>query len=137
MTGGMAIADRALALVGAPFRLGGRDAAHGIDCIGLAALALGDAAELPIGYRLRSSTADRWHDWFEHHGFEQILAGTTPGDLMLVRPGPLHIHLLVTVPGGFVHAHAGLRRTVFLPAPSPWPVESIWRQRQQRLQGRE
>lgn len=129
---GGAVAERALALVGAPFLLGGRDPARGIDCIGLAALALGGAPDLPAGYRLRGGSGARWHGWFERHGFERVLAAARPGDLVLVRPVPLHFHMLVSVPCGFVHAHAGLRRTVFLPAPSPWPVDSIWRGMRER-----
>jgi hypothetical protein len=48
-------------------------------------------------------------------------------DMMLVRPGALHRHLLILVPGGFVHAHAGLRRVVETPGAPPWPVLRIWR----------
>jgi lipoprotein Spr len=50
-----------------------------------------------------------------------------PGDLALVRPGPLQLHLMILVPGGFVHAHAGLRRVVEMPGASPWPVMGWWR----------
>ncbi|WP_420606227.1 peptidoglycan endopeptidase [Novosphingopyxis sp.] len=121
-----AIAERALALVGTPFRLGGRDPASGIDCIGLAALALGGADDVPSGYALRGGDGARWHRWFEGRGFAKI-AGGGPGDLCLVRAAPLHFHLLVAVTGGFVHAHAGLRRTVFLPGASLWPIDSFWR----------
>lgn len=127
MQRGDAIAERALALVGTPFRMGGRDPATGLDCIGLAAIALGGSSDLPSGYRLRSGTADSWHRWFEAHGFVQPLC-PKPGDLWLVRAAPLRFHLMIAVPGGFVHAHAGLRRVVVLPGASSWPVDSVWRQ---------
>ncbi len=121
------IGVRALALIGSRFRIGGRDTATGLDCIGLAALALGRELPLPAGYRLPSASADRWHLWFEKQCFVPVQGQFEPGDLVLVRAGPLQLHLLVTVPGGFVHAHAGLRRVVFLPGQPLWPIVSVWR----------
>lgn len=35
---------------------------------------------------------------------------------------PVQPHLLIVVPGGFVHAHAGLGRVTFLPDPLLWPI---------------
>ncbi len=132
---GHAVAARALALVGTPFKLGGRDPADGIDCIGLAALALDRTDDLPGGYRLNAGDEAPWETWFAAHGFDAVESPALPGDVYLVAPGPLHRHLLIVVRGGFVHAHAGLRRTVFLPgcalpedAP-PWPVLSLWHER--------
>jgi hypothetical protein len=49
------------------------------------------------------------------------------GDVALVRPGPMQLHLMIACPGGFVHAHAGLRRVVEMPGGSPWPLLSWWR----------
>ena len=122
-----AIAARAMALVDTPFLLGGRDPAQGVDCIGLAWLTLGKPGPVPGGYRLRGGSAHRWREWFASAGFAPVHDRPNHGDLWLVRVGPLHLHLLVAVPGGFVHAHAGLRRVVFLPGDPPWPVEGIWR----------
>ena len=92
----------ARALVGVPFRLQGRDR-DGLDCVGVAALALGRAA--PRGYGLRSGDTAK----------------------ALVRPGPLQLHLMVGTGAGFVHAHAGLRRVVEMPGESPWPIIGWWR----------
>lgn len=51
-----------------------------------------------------------------------------PGDVLLVRPGPAQVHLLVCARDGrFVHAHAGLRRVVAMPGPHGWPVLRHWR----------
>ncbi|MFM6828852.1 MAG: hypothetical protein ACKOVA_00735 [Novosphingobium sp.] len=40
---------------------------------------------------------------------------------------PVQPHLVIAVQGGFVHAHAGLGRVTFLPAPLPWPIARQWR----------
>ena len=124
---GNSISQRALAFVGTPFRIGGRHPGAGVDCIGLAALALNQQLPLPSGYRLQSASADRWHRWFEKESFARVPGQPGSGDLVLVRSGPIQFHLMVTVPGGYVHAHAGLRRVVFLPGVSLWPIVSVWR----------
>ena len=122
------MASRALELVGTPFRLHGRNADIGLDCIGVLLDCLdyaGAKTGAPAVYGLRNANAlDR-------------LAKATPdciitlaadapilrGDIIFVRPGPAQLHCLIaTSPDFFVHAHAGLRKTVAMPAPLPWPV---------------
>ncbi|WP_317617053.1 hypothetical protein [Sphingobium sp. SCG-1] len=49
------------------------------------------------------------------------------GDVVLVRAGAVQFHLMLKVPGGFVHAHAGLRRVVEMPGEPLWPVVGVWR----------
>jgi len=123
------IVAEARALVGTPFRLHGRSAELGLDCVGLAAVAFGRAGHrgiVPGGYALRSSDAGRIETWIDQAGLRKVERGA-PGDLALVRPGPLHLHLMIQVPGGFVHAHAGLRQVVEMPGESPWPVIGQWR----------
>lgn len=119
----------ARALVGVPFRLQGRTAEHGLDCVGLAALALGRMA--PEGYGLRSGDEARAGEWLRAAGLRRVTEGRAtggmPGDLALVRPGPFQLHVMIVVPGGHVHAHAGLRRVVEMPGASPWPVIGHWR----------
>jgi hypothetical protein len=34
---------------------------------------------------------------------------------------------MVHADNGWVHAHAGLRRVVHMPGPSPWPIIALWR----------
>ncbi len=54
---GLALARAAAALIGAPFRLHGRDPAKGVDCVGLVSAALaaiGRKAEAPSAYGLRN-----------------------------------------------------------------------------------
>ena len=126
-------ADRIVAvardLVGVRFRLHGRSRERGIDCVGLAALAYagaGHCGEAPRGYGLRSGNEARARDWLAQAGLRPV-AQARPGDVALVRPGPLQLHLMIVVPGGHIHAHAGLNQVVEMPGPSPWPVIGHWR----------
>lgn len=128
MTMGERIVAEALAMTGTPFRLHGRGT-EGVDCVGLALLALGRAGHLgaaPAIYGLRTGDAQRVAGWLREAGLQPV-AEARPGDLALVRPGPMQLHLMIHAPGGFVHAHAGLRRVVVMPGPSPWPVIGHWR----------
>lgn len=121
--GAAAIVAAARALLGVPFRLHGRGR-DGLDCVGVAALALGRAA--PRAYGLRSGDAGRAAHWLEAAGLRPVAEGQA-GDLALVRPGPLQLHLMIGTGAGFVHAHAGLRRVVEMPGESPWPIIGWWR----------
>lgn len=128
-----AVADRIVAaardLVGTRFRLHGRSAERGVDCVGLAALALwraGHVGKPPSGYGLRSGDEARAGRWLEQAGLRRTGAARA-GDLALVRPGPLQLHVMIVTPGGHVHAHAGLGRVVEMPGGSPWPVIGHWR----------
>lgn len=131
---GAAFFEAALALVGVPFRLHGRDP-RGVDCIGLVALALsgiGHQPAVPVGYRLRALSVDPLLAFAERNGFVPTAGPEAPGDLLLVHPCPIQAHLIIASgQGGFVHAHAGLRRVVFEPRrPSvswPWPAAARWR----------
>lgn len=128
---GAAIAEAAQSLVGTPFRLHGRDPRFGLDCIGVASVALlraGLANNPPQGYRLRGHDLAGWENLISQNGLAQGSAPVQPGDLLIVRPGPAQLHILVaTDHGHFVHAHAGLRRVVIMPGPSPWPIAQILR----------
>ena len=131
------MADRIVAaardLVGTPFRLHGRSAELGVDCVGLAALALtraGHRGAPPSGYGLRSGDEGLARGWLAQAGLNAV-DEPTDGDLALVRPGPLQLHLMILVPGGHVHAHAGLGRVVEMPGPSPWPLIGHWRTKQE------
>lgn len=125
-------AAAAEALLGAPFRLGGRDPATGLDCIGLVACALG-GAEAPVGYALRNSSIDRHLGFAAGAGFAPANDAIARGDLILAAPGPAQHHLLVALgPARFIHAHAGLRRVVLQDAPLPWPERARWRLQPER-----
>ncbi len=64
VTPGARAVAAARAVVGARFRLHGRDPESGLDCVGLAALALraeGFEGPVPLGYAMRSGDAARVH----------------------------------------------------------------------------
>ena len=121
--------DRALALVGTPFRAQGRGPA-GLDCVGLVLA----ACDLPQGlarddYQLRG----------DHRGeimgalgarFRRVNpARRRVGDLLLMAVAEDQLHLGVLTPRGFVHADARLRRVVETPGLPRWPVIAIYRRR--------
>ncbi|HZV19342.1 MAG TPA: peptidoglycan endopeptidase [Sphingobium sp.] len=123
------IAAEALALLGVPFRLHGRSALTGLDCVGLAALAVvragGRIGTLP-DYRLRGTSLARAERALRAAGFVQVETAA-PGTLLMARSGPMQLHLMIAAGAGLVHADAGLGRVVLMPALSPWPVLGRWR----------
>lgn len=121
-------AARAESLVGTPFRLGGRDPATGLDCVGLVAWALGPQTPAPRGYRLRNSGIAHHLAFVQAAGFAPANAPARRGDMILAVPGPAQHHLLVVLgPDRFIHAHAGLRRAVVHRGPLPWDEIALWR----------
>ncbi|QHL90666.1 peptidoglycan endopeptidase [Sphingomonas changnyeongensis] len=116
----------ARALVGVRFRLHGRDPAHGLDCIGLVALALGRTA--PGGYGLRGGDPARVAAALAEAGLVAAPAqDPQPGDILLMRPGAAQLHLGVRTATGLIHADAALGRVVERPGPIPWEVIGSWR----------
>lgn len=128
MAEGERVAEAALALVGAPFRLHGRDAVHGLDCIGVIAAALraaGWVGAVPSGYALRGGDPVA-----VIARFDAVLArsdGAAAGDVLLFRVGPGQLHGAVRTRAGLVHADAGLRRVVERPGVPDWPRLAAWR----------
>ncbi|WP_373487825.1 NlpC/P60 family protein [Blastomonas sp.] len=125
-------ADRASGLIGVPFRLHGRSAETGLDCVGLAVVALARAGwrvDPPSDYRLRGGVLIRFDDWAQSCGFRIIgpEAAASAGDLLLCQPAPDQFHLLVYGGAQIIHAHAGIGRVVAMPLPTPWPVVRRWR----------
>jgi cell wall-associated NlpC family hydrolase len=127
----IAFAQAAESLAGTRFRLHGRDPATGLDCIGLLATslaAIGRETPAPSAYRLRNSSIDAALAFAPRAGLVRCDGEPRPGDVLLVRPGPLQHHLLVALAGKrFVHAHAGLRRVTVTPGPLAWPILRHWR----------
>ena len=123
------ILARARALIGVRFRLQGRSAEHGLDCIGLAALATGVSSDrVRRDYKLRSPDPNSANDGFTQAGFVRVqLAAAGASDLLLVRTGPAQLHVVMLTGKGFLHADIRLRRVVEVPGPAPWPAISAWR----------
>jgi cell wall-associated NlpC family hydrolase len=125
------LAAQAMALVGAPFRLHGRDPATGLDCLGVLAAALaacGISAHLPNGYLLRQRVLPEMDEYLVRNGLITVTGPVVPGDVILVRTGPYQLHLLIAADSeNFVHAHVGLRRVICGGLPTDWPVLRHWR----------
>lgn len=120
MTGQM-VAQAAQALLGTPFRLYGRDARLGLDCMGLVEAALRAAdrpVRLPFDYTLKMVSIERFAGAASRAGLAPASGDTMAGDILLLRVGPCQFHLGIIGPDdSFIHAHAGLRRVVSSPLP--------------------
>ncbi|MCX8476968.1 MAG: peptidoglycan endopeptidase [Sphingomonas sp.] len=128
MSPGARAVAAARAALGVRFRLHGRDVTDGLDCVGLAALALraeGFEGQVPSGYALRSGDAGRTVAAIEALGLVPA-GGARPGDLLLLRAGPGQLHFAIQAETGIIHADAVRRRVVERPD-LPWPVIGRWR----------
>ena len=131
MSAPTALAGAALAMIGTPFVLHGRDPGRGLDCVGVVAAALrsiGLRVSLPCNYRLRRVEIAAFVAAAERVGLHEVAANPAPGDVLVLQPGPAQFHAGIVGPsGGLIHAHAGLRRVVLTPPPAPWPIARHWR----------
>ncbi len=124
MRQGAAAVAAARACIGARFRPQGRDADHGLDCVGLAARAYG--LDAPGGYAPRGGDAARVAERIAAAGFRPADEAAA-GDLLLIEAGPGQSHLGVWTGASLVQAHAGLRRVVETPGWPATPVLAIFR----------
>lgn len=127
MTPGERAGAAACRAVGARFRLHGRDPATGLDCVGVALLALragGHAGPSPEGYPLRTGDVARYAACWDGLAAAD---GAVPGDVIVMRTATGQVHLAVRTVAGFVHADIALRRVVERPGSPPWPVIAAWR----------
>ena len=123
-----AIVAAAQACVGTRFRAQGRVPGDALDCVGVvlvAARAAGANFVVPP-YRLGSDAEARLDAAFAAQG---CLGVTTaePGDILVIAPAAHRRHLGIVVPGGLVHAHAGLGRVVEGPLDADWAIVAGWR----------
>jgi murein DD-endopeptidase / murein LD-carboxypeptidase len=126
-----AIAQRALAEVGTPYRLHGRMAGVSLDCVGLIALALGPHLKgqtIPSGYALRGNYQDDVCKFFQTLPLSKFAPDSAylAGDIIAIAPSPQQMHLAICAGDGWVHAHAGLRRVVHSPVLGD-PISCRWR----------
>ena len=85
----------------------------------------GWAGEVPRGYALRGGSAAAVALLLD--GDLARGDGEHVGDLLLCASGPGQLHLAIRVPGGIVHADAGLGRVAERPGAVPWAVLGAWR----------
>lgn len=129
---GQGLAEAAEALVGAPFRLHGREPELGLDCVGLLAAAMERAGceryAIAPDYALRNKDV-RWAEGLALKlGFDVAEGPLEPGDVILFQVGACQHHLVLAArDGGFIHAHAGLRRVVRSPSLPDWVPQRRWR----------
>ncbi|WP_430416101.1 peptidoglycan endopeptidase [Parasphingorhabdus sp.] len=126
------LAETARQSCGCNFRLHGRDPQLGLDCIGLVehcVKAAGRDIIAPNGYAIRQGQPRQFAEFMENAGFAVLpqAEAMREGDILLVRPHPVQLHLLVRLKDGCVHAHAGLGKVVFTPGAPSWPVILIFR----------
>jgi murein DD-endopeptidase / murein LD-carboxypeptidase len=120
------IVARARDALGAPFRLHGRDAATGLDCVGLAALAFRRSEGIPTGYALRGGDAPNYMAMLRALRFTKRRGNPRAGDLLLLQAGPTQFHLGLWTGESLIHADAQLRCVVELPGMPPWPLIGAW-----------
>lgn len=129
--GGAALAAAAAQMIGSPFRLHGRDAVSGLDCVGLVVAALtatGGRPVAPTGYTLRNLTVDHWLHFAARSGLAPSPGPVRAGDVLLITLNHCQHHFAIAVDDGCViHAHAGLRRVVRQPIEPAWRISAKWR----------
>ena len=111
-------ADRAWSLVGASFCLGGRDAAVGLDCIGLVLVSyrLDPPPSHPARLSLLATANAPWERCLAEVGFARVESeGAQAGDVHFLDCGRGRRHLALWTAEGFVHADAVLRKVVAVP----------------------
>ncbi len=134
MTRGERVWTAAQALVGTRFRLHGRDAASGLDCVGLVTRVLADAGvdpgAVPDAYRIDSADVGSVADGLARAGLVQATDARC-GDVLLLRLARRRLHLAIAGPDAIIHAHAGLRRVVLTPGDPPGKIAGRWRVREE------
>jgi cell wall-associated NlpC family hydrolase len=121
----------ARAAIDTRFRPQGRMPGLGLDCIGVALLAIGGAG-LPLpplpAYVLGGDHGDLVVATCRLIGLRRRRRGlqrARPGDLIIFQLGIGNRHVGVLSNAGIIHAHAGLRRVVEGPLPPEWPVVAV------------
>ena len=131
LSSGEQLAKAATGYVGTPFRLHGRDAAYGLDCVGLvyASLrAIGCDPRAPTGYRLRNTDPSRWFEFARLSGLADHPGPVATGDVVLLKLGAGQHHLAIATDATHgVHAHASLRRVVIQRFEFSPILAKIWR----------
>lgn len=116
---GRAIFEAARGLVGTRFRLHGREAATGLDCVGLVMASHARAGIIlypaPDDYALRGTKRADVEAGLVAAGLVRRIGKPACGDVALVHCGHGQLHLAIVGAQSHIHAHAGLRRVVETP----------------------
>lgn len=115
----MTTAGRARALLGIPYRPGGRNVETGLDCLGLV-IAVFDLPDLASRARTEVEVAGLLDEYFRR------VQDVEDGDLLVMRRGR-RFHFAVCSGEGFVHADIRARRVVAREGALPWPLFGIYR----------
>jgi murein DD-endopeptidase / murein LD-carboxypeptidase len=115
-----------LQAVGTPFRLYGRKTGVALDCVGLVLHAI-NLPHFVANYGLKGDYLELLRSIANQNGFMSLAVACHNGDIAMAECGSRQQHLMVRASNGWVHAHAGLRRVVHTPGPSPWPIIAVWR----------
>lgn len=110
--------------IGTRFRPQGRVPGLGLDCIGVALLAMaGAGVPLPPlpAYALGGDHAALLEGVVRAIGLRRVKRAR-PGDLIVFQLAAGNRHVAVMSETGIIHAHAGLGYVVEGPVPHDWPV---------------
>jgi murein DD-endopeptidase / murein LD-carboxypeptidase len=117
---------RARALLGTPFRLHGRSADTGVDCVGLIVLAMCPQGDVPTGYALRNTDEARWISALDSLAKRVATDPAPPGATLLMKPGPSQFHLGIWSGNSLIHADTRLQRVAERPGTPPWSILGAW-----------
>ncbi len=120
---------RARALLGVPFRLHGRTAETGLDCVGLVAVAHDRTDGVPNGYAMRGGPPDHWEALLDKLLVRATSDTPEPGDVILMQVSPAQFHCGLWTGSSVIHADIRLRRVVETPGLPLWPILGVWRRK--------
>ena len=123
-----AIVAAARGCIGTRFRVQGRQAGVGLDCVGVALIAAEAAGSIVATppYTLGGDHEARLDSTIAALGCT-VVGAPCPGDLLVLAPAARRRHLAVVTGGSIVHAHAGLGRVVEGPLDAAWTLIAAWR----------
>lgn len=128
------VLDRASALIGTRFRLQGRRADVGVDCVGVILHCFDLNADLfPSDYGLRGHSLAVLDMALEQQFRRVPRPAGRSGDALVFRCDADRLHLALHAGDRFIHADALVGRVVERPWPAEWPLVRVYRRRIRKL----
>ena len=128
---GAELASAPESLLDTPFKLHGRNAQSGVDCVGVLLIALrtlGIRIVEPPSYSLRNICVRRQVAAARYNELEEVSGPISLGDVLLLKISAVQFHLGIVSRGNtIVHAHAGLGRVVVSSLTDAYVIENHWR----------